>query len=303
MTSLHTLYVGAAVAVLAACGTADAESRASAATSCDRSCLIALARSAVSGAAALPETVRFTENGQERSRAESWLARAAQVDLHGEYADPARGSVIVVGTGQDDDGRPSVFGLRLQAKGDVITEAELIIAHEGEVSVFPPSIPIAREPVFSEQVAPAQRTPGARMIEIADAYFDGIEVDSGADVPVTEDCNRVENGVQTTHSERFSNLDCNSLEVFDYITEVRERRYPLVDEERGVVAGLVAFYIPGGDYPRVVDGMPTTRHYDPRSLFLMEAFKIVDGRMRQVEATMRNMPLGASMGWPVSVEQ
>ena len=39
------------------------------------------------------------------------------------------------------------------------------------------------------------------------------------------------------------------------------------------------------------------RHYEPRSLFLFEAFKIVDGRIEQIEATMRNVPLGAPTGW------
>jgi hypothetical protein len=122
-------------------------------------------------------------------------------------------------------------------------------------------------------------------------------VDSGANVPVTDDCQRVENGVQTTNTERLPSAKCNTLEGFDYITEVRERRYPIVDEERGVVVGHVAFYIPGGDYPRVMNGMMTTRHYDPRALFLIEAFKIESGKIRLIEATMRNMPLGSTMGW------
>jgi hypothetical protein len=78
---------------------------------------------------------------------------------------------------------------------------------------------------------------------------------------------------------------------------LRDRRYPVVDEERGVVVGFGAFNIPGGDYKRVVNGQETTRHYEPRSLFLFEAFKIVDGKIEQIEATMRNVPLGAPTGW------
>ena len=195
------------------------------------------------------------------------------------------------------DGRPSVFGLRLLQAAGRTTQAELIIAHSGEASLFPTATPIERHAVFSEIVPAGSRTPPDRMVALANAYFDGIEVDSGANVPVTDDCNRIENGVQTTNTERSPNTKCNTLEPFDYITEVRERRFPVVDEERGVVVGLVAFYIPGGDYERVVDGMKTMRHYDPRALFLFEGFKIENGKVRLIEATMRNMPLGSTMGW------
>jgi hypothetical protein len=292
MAWLCKLYAGTAVVWLVGCSATPEDN------ACDRSCLIDVARAALTGERPLPKALRFTENGTDMPPAASFLQRATQLDIHGEYADANAGAVVLVGTGQDDDARPSVFGLRLQLKGEEPTEAELIITHEGEVSLFPPAVPLPKQSMFTDSVSADQRTPGKRMIEIANAYFDGIEVDSGADVPVTDDCNRVENGVQTTNSERFSNLKCNSLEVFDYIPEVRERRFPLVDEERGVVAGLVAFYIPGGDYERIMDGMKSTRHYDPRSLFLMEAFKIEDGKIRQINATMRNMPLGSSMGWP-----
>ena len=294
MLGLFRLYALTTAVLLTSCASTPDD------TGCDRGCLIDVARALATGAHPMAKMSRFTENGVDMTPSDSWLKRATQVDIHDEYADADSGTVILVGTGQDDDARPSVFGLRVQVKAEEPAEAELIITHEGEVSLFPPSIPLPRQEMFAQTVPSAQRTAAARMREIANAYFDGIEVDSGADVPVTDDCNRLENGVQTTNSERFPNLKCNTLEGFDYIPEVRERRFPLIDEARGVVAGLVAFYIPGGDYERTVDGMKTMRHYDPRSLFLMEAFKIVDGKIRQIEATMRNMPLGTSMGWPTS---
>lgn len=296
MTLLRTMGTVTATAVLVGCATTPEELTGQ---SCDRSCLIELGHGVALGETTLAPDVRVTENGADASEkaGDTWLGRARDVNIHGEYADAATGSVIVVGTGNDSDGRPSVFGLRLRQRAEQVTEVELIVTHDGEASLFPPGTPLERQPLFAQVVSPEARTPGKRMIELANAYFDGIEVDSGANVPVTDDCNRVENGVQTTHDERFGNLQCNSLEPFDYIPEVRERRFPIVDEERGVTAALVAFYIPEGDYERVVDGMKTTRHYDPRSLFLIEGFKIERGQIRLIEATMRNMPLGTSMGW------
>ena len=291
MTRLRTMCTVTATAVLVGCAATPE------ALTCDRSCLIELGESVASGKTKLEAEARVTENGADQAPGDTWLGRARNVNIHAEYADPATGSVIVAGTGEDSDDRPSVFGLRLRQRAEQITEVELIVTHDGEASLFPPATPLERQSIFAELVPQGARTPGKRMIELANAYFDGIEIDSGANVPVTDDCNRIENGVQTTNTERFNDLKCNSLEPFDYIPEVRERRFPIVDLERGVTVALVAFYIPEGDYERVVDGEKMLRHYDPRSLFLMEAFKIEDGKIRLIEATMRNMPLGTSMGW------
>lgn len=262
--------------------------------SCDRACQLETARHVAMGAA-LPRGVRMTENGAVVSPDRSWLRGASKVDIHGEYA--AGGQAIVVGTAVGADQKPAVFGLRLKRDGAVVTEAELLLAHDGEASLFPAAIPLKRDARFDEIVPEGKRTSRETMIAAAEAYLDGIETDDGKAVPVTETCNRVENGVQTTRTARFVSSGCNSLETFVYITEVRDRRYPVVDVERGVVVAVAAFNIPGGDYKRIVNGQETVRHYEPRSLFLFEAFKVVDGKIEQIEATMRNTPLGAALGW------
>lgn len=265
----------------------------SAQQACDRSCRLGMAQ-AFALAGDFPVGTRVTENGAVVSGA-TWLKDATSISIHAEYAAANDDEAIIAGTGTGADGKPAVFGLRI--KHSATPEAELIVAREGEASLAPPSIPLRRDTRFDAIVPVAQRTPAGEMIAAADAYFDGIESDDGSKVPVTETCNRVENGVQTTRTARFVSSGCNSLEAFVYITEVRDRRYPVVDEERGVVVGFAAFNIPGGDYKRIVNGQETTRHYEPRSLFLFEAFKIVDGRIEQIEATMRNVPLGAKTGW------
>jgi hypothetical protein len=259
----------------------------------DRNCRLGMAQAFVL-TGAFPAGARVTENGAVVAGT-TWLNGATSISIHAEYAAASDDEAIIAGTGIGVDGKPAVFGLRI--KYGAAAEAELIVAREGEASLAPSSIPLKRDTRFDAIVPEPQRTPAARMIAAADAYFDGIESDIGSAIPVVETCERVENGVQTTHSSRFSNLACNSMEPFAYITAVRDRRYPVVDEERGVVVGFGAFNIPGGDYKRVVNGQETTRHYEPRSLFLFEAFKIVDGKIEQIEATMRNVPLGAPTGW------
>lgn len=273
---------------LAAAGCATSEQQA-----CDRTCRLGIAET-FAQAGDFPAGARITENGAVISGG-TWLKGATSLSIHAEYAAASDDEAIISGTGIGVDGKPAVFGLRI--KHGTVTEAELIVAREGEASLAPPSIPLKRDARFDAIVPEARRTTTARMIAIAEAYFDGLESDIGSAIPIVDTCERVENGVQTTHSTRFSNLACNSMEPFAYITEVRDRRYPVIDEERGVIVGFGAFNIPGGDYKRIVNGQETTRHYEPRSLFLFEAFKIVNGRIEQIEATMRNMPLGAQTGW------
>jgi hypothetical protein len=278
--------IAAAALSLAACATA-------AQPTCDRDCRLALAQTiAVTGQ--YPVGARVTENGTE-VMGDIWLRGARGVNIHAGYAAANDDEVIISGTGTGADGVTAVFGLRVRSAAR--PEVELIVAREGEASLAPPSIPLKRDARFGQVVPEGKRTSAAQMITIAEAYFDGLESDSGSAIPIVATCERVENGVQTTHSPRFTNLDCNSMEPFAYITEVRDRRYPVIDEARGVIVGFAAFNIPGGDYKRVVNGQETTRHYEPRSLFLFEAFRIVDGKIEQIEATMRNVPLGASSGW------
>ncbi len=265
-------------------------------TVCDRGCRLEAVK-AIAAGAALPAAARITENGAAVTADQQWLNGATNVAIHGEYASETGDQAIVVGTALGRDMKPAVFGLRLRGGQAGASEAELIVARSGEAGLFPPTLPKPRDPLFDEIVDPARRTPAAQMIAAADAYFDGIEHHDGKGVPVTDACNRIENGVQTTRSAQLVDGGCNSLGAFVYIPEVRERRFPVVDETRGVVVAAVAFWIPGGDYKRMVNGAETTRHYDPRSLFLFEAFKIVEGKIARIEATMRNVPLGTSMGW------
>ncbi len=74
--------------------------------------------------------------------------------------------------------------------------------------------------------------------------------------------------------------------------------HTMVDEERGIVlsrghrsAGRL------GEF-KLTDGTPATsviRH--PHSFYFQEMFKIVNGRIRQVEATFITVPYGMTSPW------
>ena len=75
----------------------------------------------------------------------------------------------------------------------------------------------------------------------------------------------------------------------------------MVDEEKGLVFGLVIFDIQGKkedfkNFPIPFEKLPS-RVFKPRSMFLAEIFKIVDSQILSIEALMVNAPLGATSGW------
>lgn len=272
-----------------------------AADGCDRTCLIQIAKE-VFERPALAEGARFTENGQLVALEDSWLMRASDVQFHNAYTDERAGQVLVAGTAQsqvDGESKPAIFGLRAKISAAKPEELELLVAHEGEASLFPAMLPVETDARFDELVPEASRDDADTLIGLADRYFDGIQAAGDPELPVAETCNRVENGMQTTRNPRFNDLRCNTLEVFVYIPVVEQRRFPIIDEARGVVVAIVVFQIPGGDYEYELNGMTVMRSYTPRSLYLFEAFKISDGVIHQIEATMRNLEHGAKIDWPL----
>lgn len=266
------------------------------ANDCDRTCLIDKASAVAMGDAA--SKARTTQNGDVVDAAVAWGAGASDVNIHNAYADANSGQVMVVGTGTGADGDPAIFGLRAKVEGGEVTEAEWMVTKDGEASLFPRAIPVAHDPTFDGIVPEGQRSSPEKMIELSNTYFDGIEKTDGSDLAVTETCERVENGIQMTHSKRFPNMHCNSLKLFSYIPVVEQRRFPIIDEERGIVVAIVMFQIPEADIVRIRDGKEVVRHYDPRSLYLFEAFKVVGDEVEQIEATMRNLEFEKQIDWP-----
>lgn len=104
----------------------------------------------------------------------------------------------------------------------------------------------APRPLLLADGPEAQRRPCARVVSIANGYFDTLQLNDGqlfADL--TEDCDRIENDVQTTNNAKqfgetypIAALGCAeqfSMAHYRFDDRLRDRRFPLVDEERGLV--------------------------------------------------------------------
>jgi hypothetical protein len=230
--------------------------------------------------------VRITENGRDIRLPDSQLHAIRRITYTHVFLEPGAGAAGVYGAAEAAGG-PEIFSLRLKLKGERITEAETVVVRRGEASVFSAQT-MAAKPEWDQVLPPARRTPREAMIAAANAYFDGIEAESGANVPAAPTCNRYENGARTTNPPGGPQEGCKGLGGFAYIEKVRDRRFPLVDEERGLVWALAVFDIPG-------TMQPVRR--EPRSILIGELFKLDAGQIQDIEAVMRNVPLGATAGW------
>ncbi|HEX7069189.1 MAG TPA: hypothetical protein VF190_00215, partial [Rhodothermales bacterium] len=89
------------------------------------------------------------------------------------------------------------------------------------------------------------------------------------------------------------------LGIYRINKQLRERRYPLIDVERGIVVATTFFdHANTFDEYKLTDGrtMKTLLKW-PNSLTIMEAFKIVDGEIQTIEATFDYVPYGMHSPW------
>jgi len=245
--------------------------------------------------------VRFTENGQPLALGSGrWLTVTAREPGGQWFADPAAGQVAHWG-GVHELGGPAIFALRLKIDGEAISEVETLVVREGG-ALFDLATVCTPRPAFTEAVESSRRSSRAELVLVANRYFEGIERDDGDVVHVADECLRIENGVQTTRvTPRDPEAPWRALGVaeqltagfFRYIVAIRDRRFPIVDEERGLVLCHVRFDHPGNIETaggRVVFGYPN-------SAAIFEVFKIEGGRIEHVEAVGTIFPYRMDLGW------
>jgi hypothetical protein len=146
------------------------------------------------------------------------------------------------------------------------------------------------------------------MIALANGYFDTLQLNDGTiRTRFTDDCERIENGLQTTHNDSFPNYPiaaygCREqfeLGQYRYDDRLRDRRFPLVDEEKGLVlaGGFIDHCGKLVDFTWT-DGTPVRSFFHfPHSYCLLEAFKIVGGAIAAVEAVFIDVPYHMPSPW------
>lgn len=286
---------------------------------CNRACLTGFLDAYLEAlsrhdASSLPMTpnVRYTENGQRINFTDGlWRTVKGLPHYRLNVVDEAQGTIAMLGL-IDENSNRNFFSVRLKVEKGHISEIENLIARSltGGAGLGRREPMRQPHPLFLEPEPKGTRLTRAQLVDIVDSYFTGLDTEeSSAHIPFDPDCQRIENGVITANSpdpqaRPMARLGCKAQ--FDtgfsaIVTDVRERRYPAVDLERGLVYALVFFdhngavthYTqPDGTIVQVADSL-----LQPFSLMIAEVFKVKDGKLRQIEAVLTPVPYGMGSGW------
>jgi hypothetical protein len=253
------------------------------------------------------EALRYTENNVALEPGDGlWNTLTALGPYDLRFADASHGQVALFTSVEETDA-VSPCAIRLAVHAGEVEQVEIVVARNKDEGFPFLGQAFEDKPVMLAEVPEAERISRAEMIQLANGYFETIERNNGMiRTRFHPHCNRVENGVQTTNNPDFplpiARLGCEeqfALGWYRYDDELRARRFPLVDIERGIVLahGFIDHSGALGDY-QLTDGTPARSPVRrPHSYYLAEAFKIRDGAIEQVEAVFHTVPYKMPSPW------
>lgn len=315
------LLIAAGAAVLAAMpagAQAPGEPSAVNIPTCDRACLIGYVRDYMKALAAkkpdqvkFADDVQFTENNVVIPIGKGLWNSISKVAPTGmEAADPLTGQAAWFGVVWEH-GEAAIYAMRIHVQDGKIDEVETVVHRKnGLPAPFGDPDKVTHHPAFNEVLPPERRVSRARLIALGQSYFNTVERNDGMVLaPFSDDCGRLENGISTTAPGKGASLDpgnrngnatsiasgCEAqfkLGIYRINKRIRERRFPLVDEERGVVVAT-GFFDHDNEVIKynLTDGreMKTALKW-PNSISLIEAFRVRDGKIQEIEAVFTYVP-------------
>jgi hypothetical protein len=291
---------------------------------CARRCLEALIDEYLAAVVAhdpsrlpLSADVKYTENEQPLPVGDGFWQTATGIGNYAHhFADPVTTQAAWMGTMKEGN-TLLLMALRLRAQLGRITEIETSYFRPGGGGPNDIAGLDARgkpEALWLETIPESQRATRNELIEIANAYFEALQRNDGKGFyPFTDDCDRIENGTHTTNNPsgpttlggfNYMALDCKKQLESGYlaiVTSIHQRRYPLVDEERGVVWSNAILDL-GGTVKSI--RLTTGETVDmsafagrASSIEATEAFKIESGKIRRIEMIGSSVPYHLSSAW------
>ena len=271
-----------------------------AAADCDRACLKAiadgyfeaLARHDASGLPLAPAAT-FTENGAAMKLGDGFWKTAGRAGYRMDLFDPDNGDVGVQAVVQEKDAQ-ALYVVRLKVKDRRITEIETVVVRKGDYGALW-GVERMKEvsPNFKLSIRKAEQNSRYELMAAGDAYFRAFETNGSPDyrpAPLLPSTVRHENGVQTTLASFAGAPPSTAAEQFDSGrfkgATIYDRRYPVVDTERGVVMSIVRF----GPRPAT----PTRAADAP---LVAEIFAVQAGKIVEVEVALIVRPVGSPTGW------
>jgi hypothetical protein len=283
---------------------------------CDRECLSSLitqyldavlgfeqmAIPAVVPALPWAETVRFSENDVGLMIGDGLWGTLTAIAEGYVLADPMTQNVFWLGV-VEEHGQAAYLALRLGVTGGKIAEVEAIVGREGTPAPFASTESYSVDSAFSRTLPEGQRLPRGRLEALVDGYYSSLQLNDGTiQTEIADDCVRRTNGFVTSQAQSGDAQGCRQqLEIglFRYVDRVRARRYPIIDESRGIVVA-VTYLDHAARYAEyeTLDGRDRTIPVEyPNSHAVLELFKIEEGKISRIEGVTAFQPYLMPTPW------
>ena len=276
---------------------------------CARECLVAIADQYAAALVGhtpnmLPRApgVKFTENLVPLKFGEQglWKTVSGRRDFNIYAADVATGNVVWIGIVKEND-KAVMMAARLKVVARRITELETLVGRSALTGADKVEAP---RPDFAQVVPEAERLDRRQLIAIADSNWDAMEQGNGRVAPYAQDCERYDNGEQTSRGsspaagapDSGGSLDDRSCfgqmnsGRFNNGNKVSPRRIWAVDREHGLAVGLFTPNVPGNVREiRLRGGKVLAAEASellPFTIQQVEMFKIVRGQISKVEVVL-----------------
>jgi len=273
-------------------------------TPCDRTCLTtqidAYFRALIANdAKALPQAARarITENSTEKPLAATFWDSAAETTFRFDIVNTRRGDTGTEAIIRNADGTKTFFMVRLKVQAGAITEIETIKANKGDADrLWDDTRLTTVSPAWKLSIREADRDSYYDLIAAAESYWRAFQTNGTPAyhrARLLPDSVRFENGLQTTGLVRdgvFNDTSKGFDEGRFLGRNIWDRRYPVVDEERGVVLSIVRFGLKAGAKSQSVA--------TSNDRLVAEFFAIKKGEIQEIQAVLFNLPDAKPTGWP-----
>jgi len=271
---------------------------------CDRACLTGFvdayfAALKTHNAQALPQAAkaRITENGAEKKLAELLWTGAGDAVYRFDIVNTRRGDTGTEAVVRNADGSKTMFMLRLKVSNGAITEIESIKANKGEADrLWDPDRLTTVSPKLTLSIREPARDSYFDLIGTAESYWRAFQTNGTPAyhrARILPDTLRFENGLQTTGTVRDGKFN-DTARGFDEGAflgrNLWDRRYPVVDEERGIVLSIVRLGLKAGAKSDFLSSA--------NDLLVGEFFAIQNGQIQQIQSVLYGMPDAQPTGWP-----
>ncbi|HZI80467.1 MAG TPA: hypothetical protein VFD69_13190 [Vicinamibacterales bacterium] len=272
-------------------------------TDCNRACLTgfvdtyfkALAAN-TPGAVPLAPNAKVTFNGRAVPLAQAFWDGAERAVYRFDIVNEQLGDTGTEAVVLNADGSKSMFMVRLKVLDGKVTEVETIRANKGEADrLWDPDGMKEVSPALQLTIREADQDSYYGLIAAAEGYWRAFQTNGTPlyhRAALLADTKRYENGLQTTGMVR-DGAYVSAAAGFDQGRFVGrnlwDRRYPVVDTERGIVLSIVRFGLK--------DGMKSQSVATSNDRLVAEFFAVKNGMIQEIHAVLFNLPDAQPTGW------